>query len=160
MTAVIDTSVYIANFKSKSDSSNPKRIWQALLDEEFIAISTKHTLQELILVMKRQKFERNFISNMVRTILKKSIYYEGLYEATRLNDIDPKDNMLLAACLESNADYLISLDTRDVVPLKHYQETQIVMPDGFLRAIKKNDDALSSTEAISFIKKEISYIIK
>lgn len=58
---------------------------------------------------------------------------DGAVEATFLDDIDPNDNMFLAAAYESGADYLVSLDKQHLLPLKYYRETQIVDPSTFLR---------------------------
>jgi predicted nucleic acid-binding protein len=63
-------------------------------------------------------------------------YIAGAYEATRLDDIDPDDNKFLAAAYESKADYLVSLDSRDLLPLKYYHGTQIIRPSIFLRFLE------------------------
>lgn len=40
--------------------------------------------------------------------------------------------MFLAAAYESNANYLISLDKKHLLPLKHYHGTQILNPALFI----------------------------
>lgn len=45
--------------------------------------------------------------------------------------------MLLAAAQEGNADYLVSLDAKHLLPLKHHRGTQIVSPDLFLKVLNK-----------------------
>lgn len=135
---VIDTSVYINNFKSSQKTSNCCKIWQALIEQDFTVASTKPILKELGRILKKHGFERERIISILSTIRGKGLYFEGEYQTNRLNEIDPDDNMFLAACLESKADYLVSLDKKHLLPLKHFHGTQIVMPDGFLRAIKKN----------------------
>ena len=44
--------------------------------------------------------------------------------------------MILAAALESKADYIISLDREHLLPLKNYQQIQIVNPHQFLKEFK------------------------
>ena len=54
------------------------------------------------------------------------------YHRARYN-IDPDDNMFLAAAYEAKADYLVSLDNH-LLSLKFYHGTQILTPGLFLRA--------------------------
>ena len=68
-------------------------------------------------------------------IAKISIFIPGVYEATRLDNIEPKDNMFLAAAYESKADYLVTLDTQHLLPLKYYHGTQILTPSLFMLRI-------------------------
>jgi predicted nucleic acid-binding protein len=44
----------------------------------------------------------------------------------------------LAAAYESKADYLVSLDRKHLLPLKHYHGTQILTPALFIKAIDTN----------------------
>jgi predicted nucleic acid-binding protein len=44
--------------------------------------------------------------------------------------------MFLAAAYEAKADYLVSLDQQDLLPLKHYHGTQIVTPALFIRVLE------------------------
>jgi putative PIN family toxin of toxin-antitoxin system len=69
----------------------------------------------------------------VTTIETLAIQIEGVYEATILDNIDPDDNMFLAAAYEAKADYLVSLDNH-LLSLKFYHGTQILTPNLFLRA--------------------------
>ncbi|MBD2570668.1 hypothetical protein [Anabaena lutea] len=65
-----------------------------------------------------------------------AVIISGDYTCYKLDDIDIKDNMILAAGLESKADYIISLDREHLLPLKNYQEMQIVNPHQFLKEFK------------------------
>ena len=47
--------------------------------------------------------------------------------------------MFLAAAYESNADYLVSLDKKDLLPLKHYHGTQILNPTLFIRLLNSEN---------------------
>ena len=156
--AVIDTSVYINNFMSTQKSSNCCKIWQALIEQNFTIASTKPILKELARILYRKDFDKKTIISILSTIREKGLYYEGNYQTNILDNIDPDDNMFLAACLESNADYLVSLDKKHLLPLKHFHGTQIVMPSGFLRAIKKEANNLNTeiqNVIINIMSKEI-----
>jgi len=52
------------------------------------------------------------ILEFVRTVGRLALNVPGNYVVYRLDDIDPDDNMLLAAAQEGSADYLVSLDAR------------------------------------------------
>ena len=83
----------------------------------------------------RKNIPQTEIENLVTIIGEIALHIPGAYEATRLDDIDPDDNMFLAAAYESNADYLISLDKKHLLPLKHYHGTQILSPALFIRLL-------------------------
>ena len=46
--------------------------------------------------------------------------------------------MFLAAAYESNADYLVSLDKKHLLPLKYYHGTQIVSPALFISLLNSD----------------------
>jgi putative PIN family toxin of toxin-antitoxin system len=46
---------------------------------------------------------------------------------------DPDDNNILECCLESQADYLVTGDRRDLLPLGSFQNTRIINAAAFLR---------------------------
>lgn len=75
------------------------------------------------------------IEDLVTLIAEVALHIPGAYEATRLDDIDPDDNMFLAAAYEAKADYLVSLARKHLLPLKHYHGTQILTPALFIRVI-------------------------
>jgi len=75
---------------------------------------------------------QNFFSGIKSNI----IIISGDYTCYKLDDIDIKDNMILAAALETKADYIISLDREHLLPLKNYQQIQIVNPHQFLKEFK------------------------
>lgn len=155
--AVIDTSVWIAMFKSKSLNSNTQKLKKAFTNGEFTNAATRQTLEELALILKRLNFTKDFIKRTIQDIQKKSIYYPGAYQTNRLDNVDPKDNILLAACLESNAKYLITEDTA-LLNLKHIDAIQIVYPDSFLKSIKKNIKCKDIKDIKKTIKESLSFI--
>lgn len=85
----------------------------------------------------RKQIPQADIEDLVRLIAEIALHIPGAYEATRLDDIDPNDNMFLAAAYEAKADYLVSLDRQHLLPLKHYHGTQIVTPALFIRVLEQ-----------------------
>ena len=83
----------------------------------------------------RKQVPQADIEDLVTLIAEAALHIPGAYEATRLDDIDPDDNMFLAAAYEAKADYLVSLDRQHLLPLKHYHGTQILTPALFIRVI-------------------------
>jgi hypothetical protein len=81
------------------------------------------------------EIEENIAS--VRAIA--AIVVPGRYEVD-LVSTDPKDNPVLACAIEGQADYVVSDDRRDLLPLKvvrlaGHAAIQIVSAAGFLRII-------------------------
>lgn len=136
--AVIDTSVFIAAFLSKNSSSASSLVLETWKQGIFTLVISPQLLQELVTVLLRRGISLSEIQGLVTLIAKISIFIPGVYEATRLDNIDPKDNMFLAAAYESNADYLVTLDSQHLLPLKYYHGTQILAPSLFLSRININ----------------------
>ncbi|MTJ13197.1 putative toxin-antitoxin system toxin component, PIN family [Anabaena sp. UHCC 0187] len=136
--AVIDTSVYLASFKSRSTTSAPVKVIDNLREGNFLAIVSPQIFLETQDVATRQKhgFTQDYVRTFFGGIKSNIIIISGYYTCYKLDDIDIKDNMILAAALESKADYIISLDREHLLPLKNYQEIQIVNPHQFLKEFK------------------------
>lgn len=92
-------------------------------------------LQELVVKLIRKQVPQADIEDLVALIAEAALHIPGSYEATHLDNIDPDDNIFLAAAYEAKANYLVSLDRQHLLPLKHYHDTQILTPSLFLRAI-------------------------
>ena len=134
--SVIDTSVYIAALKSKSRTSAPVKVINNLHEGNFNTIISLQLLAEIIEIGAKKSIAKNDVVQLLQSIKNNIIKISGDYIVNTLDDIDTKDNILLSAALEAKADYIISLDRRDVLPLKHYKGTQIVAPTQFLHTLK------------------------
>ncbi len=132
---VIDTSVFIAALLSKSKANAPTQIINAWRNQKFTLIMAPLLMRELVVKLMQKNIPEIEIENLVTIIGEIALYIPGAYEATRLDNIDPDDNMFLAAAYESNADYLVSLDKKHLLPLKHYHGTQILSPALFIRQL-------------------------
>lgn len=92
-------------------------------------------MQEVVAQLIDKEIDEAIIKELVTTIGLIALRIPGAYESTRLDKVDPGDNMFLAAAYESNADYLVSLDKKHILPLKHYHRTQIVSPELLVRRL-------------------------
>jgi len=132
---VLDTSVFIAALLSKSRNSTPVLVLDKWRDRCFTLIMAPQLLRELVVQLMRKQVSQADIEDLVRLIAEIALHIPGAYAATRLDDIDPDDNMFLAAAYEAKADYLVSLDRQHLLPLKYYHGTQIVTPALFIRVL-------------------------
>ena len=132
---VIDTSVFIAALLSKNQDSAPAQIIDGWRNQKFTLIMAPQLMGELVVKLIQKGISPVEIENLVTIIGEIALHIPGAYEATRLDNIDPDDNILLAAAYESNADYLVSLDKKHLLPLKHYHRTQILSPSLFIRLL-------------------------
>lgn len=130
--AILDTSVFVAALLSKSQSSASVQVLKKWSEGYFTLIMSPQLLEELVDKLYEKNIDEEIIVDLVAAIDSIATYIAGAYEATRLDEIDPDDNKFLAAAYESKADYLVSLDSRDLLPLKYYHGTQIVRPSAFL----------------------------
>jgi len=139
---VVDTSVFIAGYRARSITSYSAIIiakWRAGI---FKLVMSAAILEEIVAKFIEKGIPQEIILELITTIGQIALHIPGNYTVYRLNDIDPDENMLLAAAQESGADYLVSLDAKHVLPLKHHKGTQIVSPELFLRALEKERNLL------------------
>lgn len=134
---VIDTSVFVAALLSKSQTSAPVQVLNSWREGRFTLVMAPLLLSELVVKLTRKQVPEADVEDLVAIIATTALQIPGAYEATRLDNIDPDDNMFLAAAYEAKADYLVSLDKKDLLPLKHYHGTQIVAPDLFIPLLKR-----------------------
>jgi putative PIN family toxin of toxin-antitoxin system len=132
---VLDTSVFIAALLSKSRTSAPVLVLNSWREQCFTLVMAPQLLQELVVQLMRKQVPQADIEDLVALIAEAALHISGAYEATRLDNIDPDDNMFLAAAYEAKANYLVSLDRQHLLPLKHYHGTQIITPALFIRVI-------------------------
>jgi len=92
-------------------------------------------LREIVAKLVEKGIDDEIVEAFVFNVGKFALQIPGVYETTKLNKIDPHDNMFLAAAYESKADYLVSYDKKSLLPLKHFQGTQILSPHLFLRVL-------------------------
>jgi putative PIN family toxin of toxin-antitoxin system len=133
---ILDTSVFVAAFGSKTNSS-PVKILDIWVDGQFALVMSPQLLEELVAKLSQRGVSEQTLVVLVAKIAAIALHIPGAYQATRLDEIDPDDNKFLAAAFEAKADYLVSVDNH-LLSLKYYHGTQIVTPGLFLRSLQEN----------------------
>ncbi|HIK09589.1 MAG TPA: putative toxin-antitoxin system toxin component, PIN family [Oscillatoriaceae cyanobacterium M33_DOE_052] len=133
---ILDTSVFVAAFGSKTNSS-PVKILDLWVDGQFALVMSPQLLEELVAKLSQRGVSEQTLVVLVAKIAAIAFHIPGAYQATRLDEIDPDDNKFLAAAFEAKADYLVSVENH-LLSLKYYHGTQIVTPALFLRSLQEN----------------------
>ena len=132
---VIDTSVFIAGLLTKNKLSNPAQIISMWRGGAFILVISPQILKELVAKLIDKEMPELLVIDFVKTIAQIALHIPGACETIKLNNIDPSDNIFLAASYESKADYLVSLDKISLLPMKHFHGTTIYTPELFVRSL-------------------------
>ena len=145
---IIDTSVFIAGLLTKSPTSSSAQIIQMWRSGAFTLVTAPQLMTELVAKLIDKKIPDDVIVDLIKVIAKASLHIPGACETTKLDFVDPNDNMFLAAAYESGADYLVSMDKKSLLPLKHFHGTQIRTPELFLRVLMGLTDEEAEEEAL------------
>ena len=132
---VVDTSVFVTGYLSKTGKGCSSQIISRWRAGDFLLIMSRQILEEIVGKFVEKGIDENLILEFVEVVGKVALIIPGSYIVYRLDDIDPDDNMILAAAQEGKADYIVSLDAKHLLQLKHHKGTQIVEPELFLRAL-------------------------
>jgi uncharacterized protein len=135
---VIDTNIFVASFLGRNDQSYPAQIISMWRARAFTLVISPQILQELVGKLLEKGIEDKVVEDFVRLIGKIALYIPGAYESTKLDHIDPDDNIFLAASFESKADYIVSYDAKSLLPLKYFHGALIVTPALFMRVLVGN----------------------
>lgn len=130
---ILDTNIFVAGYLSKSKLGYPSQILELWRSGEFTLVMSPQILEEIIAKLIEKGIPENLLVDLVATIGQIALYIPGAYETCKLNKIDQDDNKFLAAALESGADFVVSYDTKSLLPLKHFHGTQIRLPELFIR---------------------------
>jgi uncharacterized protein len=144
--AVIDTSVFIAGMLTSNPASSSAQVISTWRSGAFTLVMTPQCLTEAVAKMIDKGIAEEMIVDFVALIGQIALTIPGVYESYTLDSIDPSDNKFLAAAHESHADFLVSLDAKHILPLKHYHGTQIVTPELFLRNLMEGSAEATEEE--------------
>ena len=136
--AVFDTNVLARILLAPQGYS--ARLLKALATGRCLLVSSEAILAELRDVLGRPHVQRHRpstpreIRSAVQSFRQTALVVAGHYEVFVVRT-DPKDNPILACALEAGANYLVTDDRKDLLPLKHWRGIQIVSVPGFLRLL-------------------------
>lgn len=134
--AVLDANVLTRFVLTRRGFSSRLRV--ALEAGDFVLVTSESILGEVSDVLGRAHVQRygpyppDAIRHAVDAIREGADVVPGRYRVFAVPR-DPKDNHVLAAAVEGDADFIVTDDRKHLLPLKHYRRIQIVSVPDFLR---------------------------
>jgi uncharacterized protein len=145
--AVLDTNVLVRGLTRATGPS--RKILGVLVDAKaFKLVTSTEILAEVGDVLQRPAFRRHVefsdfeIMRAIRGLRRMAQLVPGAYLELKAVPTDPDDNMVVACALGGGADYIVTDDRRDLLPLKvirvgGHRPVQVVTPRGFLRLLER-----------------------
>lgn len=131
--AVVDTNILVRAVIKPLGSVGP--VLRRLRDGAYVLLYSEPLLTELVDVLNRPRIRDKYgltlddIETVVALVLLRG---EGIAPTRRIDICrDPKDNMILEAAADGNADVIVSGD-KDLLDLEAFEEIPIVGPADFL----------------------------
>jgi putative PIN family toxin of toxin-antitoxin system len=136
--AVLDSSVIVSAFLSGTGASAEiLRLWRK--DNAFQVIVSDPILAEVIRALLEHGIADSLVEDFVTALHLLALVIDNMYIVRHIAQ-DPSDDIFLAAALEGQADYIVTLD-RHLLSLKQYHGVQIVRPALFLRHLRTRDSS-------------------
>lgn len=140
---VIDTNLVLSAFLW---GGVPAKVFDTILDDRAILVSSEYLVEELRTTLSRRKFEKKFkAANLTpEHVVNRYLQYAEMVEPVELaNSVirDPKDVPLLACAVGGEADFLISGDN-DLLVLESFQSIPIIRASAFLDLLNTSGDDL------------------
>lgn len=127
---VLDTNIIISGLLF---GGKPKKVLDLVIDKKIEGFISNFIISESSEVL-RKKFSFSPEQIQKTELLFKqsfSLIVPGF--SLKIIKEKPADNRILEAAAAAHADYLISGDTKHILPLKKIRKTKIVSPEEFLR---------------------------
>lgn len=133
---VLDTNVLVSSLlKSESKA---RQIYRLVLRGKIKLYISKPLLSELERVLEYPKFK---IERLQRQVFLKNLTRIGiLIHPTQKIDLikeDPPGNRFLECAVTAGVDYLVSGDSKHLLPLKNFQGVKIITPSAFWNIYQK-----------------------
>jgi len=143
--AVLDTNLVIRVLISPFGVTS--RLFAALTEKRFQFVTSEPLLDELVEVLRSPRlrkyapFSDRDMRRIVGVLRRAALVVPGHYQGVERVPTDLKDNMVVSCALEASAEYIVTDDRRDLLPLKvvrcpGYHPVQIVSPLAFLRLLE------------------------
>jgi len=144
--AVLDTNLVVRILISPFGVTS--RLLAALTEQAFQFVTSETLLEELVDVLeyprlrKYAPFSDQDLRRIVAVLRHVALVVPGDYQELDKVPTDFKDNIVICCALESEAEYIVTDDRRDLLPLKvircaGYRPVQIVSPLAFLRLLER-----------------------
>ncbi len=139
--AVVDANTLVSAVINKPFSVS-QEIYQNFINKNFLLIASPSLLSELEDVLTRDRIAK--LHKKSAKELQKVIVDIGRlsYIVAGTTDIkivrDPKDDKIIIAAVEGNADYIVSRD-KDLLDIREYQSIKIITPEKFMEILRLQD---------------------
>lgn len=135
MKVVLDTNIWLSGIFWKGEAY---KLIETCLKKEIKIIITQEILSEIASVLSKEAKFQDFIrqqciEDLVRTILSVSYLIETKIKLEIIKE-HPKDNIILEAAIEGNADYIVSYD-KHILNILEFRKIKILNPEDFLNAL-------------------------
>jgi putative PIN family toxin of toxin-antitoxin system len=137
--AVLDTNVLISMVFAQRGVA--KTLRELLAEGAFEVVTSADLLAELYGVLHYPRIRQRFgpteedILEFIGVLLEQALVVPGRYRVQKV-EVDPTDDMFLAAALEGQADYVVSRDPH-LLNLKHFHGIQIVDVPTFVSRVRR-----------------------
>lgn len=129
---IIDTNLFISFLIGKKLQGLKEKV----VDFRFELIFAEQSIQELMMVSQRQKFNKYFKAEDLDNLVDLIMTIGRIFKINHVPTIcrDPKDDYLLELARKSKADYLVTGDI-DLLEIENYKGTRIITVKEFDRII-------------------------
>ena len=129
---IIDTNLFISFLIGKKLQGLKEKV----VDFRFELIFAEQSIQELMMVSHRQKFNKYFKAEDLDNLVDLIKTIGRIFKITHVPAIcrDPKDDYLLELARKSKADYLVTGDI-DLLEIENYKGTRIITVKEFDRIL-------------------------
>jgi putative PIN family toxin of toxin-antitoxin system len=141
--AVLDANLIVRGLLTPNGGAG--RLLIALAEDLFVLVTSESILYEVATILSEPRvqrygpFPRDEINQRIDLLRRIGTLTPGALDVS-LVPTDAKDNPVVACGLEGGADYIVTDDRRDLLPLKvikasGYHPVQIVAPRAFLKEV-------------------------
>ena len=140
ITAILDTNVILQSLISPSVSSSVM-VMERYFDGQFNLVFSNDTLNELINVLSmermraRHRYPDDELIEFINSLMDNGRCLTVTEKVSAQLTHDITDTKFLALARASGADYLVTNDSRHLLPIGRFHETAIVRPSEFLSVI-------------------------
>lgn len=141
LVAVVDTNVLVAGLLSGNPRSASREVIDRYHAGEFRVALSPAILHEIATVLSLpelrsvHRLSNEEIRRFREMLQLGSRVFSGTVDVPASMTRDVSDTKWVGLAIEANADYLVTLDRRHLQRLKKIEQTQIVTPRAFLRAL-------------------------
>ena len=134
ITAVFDTNIYISAI---GFDKNPETLLRLAHHQVFSLYISPEIKAEISSTLTRKFHHSALQVKDVLLMVELSTVVVFPKKPVRIIKTDPTDNKILECCLSCNADYLVTGDTKHILPLKKFRNTKIITASEFLAILEK-----------------------